>query len=114
MKTSVWGLVAMVVVAWAAAEGWRGAGLAWGQRTAAEPPTLGAVQALTLPTAPGERPLLAVLDPQTRALGVYQVDAATGEIALKCVRNIQWDLRLTEFNGVSPLPSEIRSMVGGP
>jgi hypothetical protein len=42
---------------------------------------------------------------------IYHVDPATGVVALKSVRNIQWDLMMDEFNGVSPLPREIRSML---
>jgi hypothetical protein len=32
-------------------------------------------------------------------------------VALKSVRSIQYDLMMQEFNGVSPLPREIRAMV---
>ena len=61
--------------------------------------------------APENRQQLMVIDPRTRAMAVYHVDSATGVVSLKSVRNIQWDLMMSEFNGVSPLPREIRSMV---
>jgi hypothetical protein len=61
--------------------------------------------------APDNRQQLMVIDPRTRAMAVYHIDSATGVVSLKSVRNIQWDLMMSEFNGVSPLPREIRSMV---
>ena len=62
-------------------------------------------------TGPDNRQQLTVIDPQTRAMAVYHVDPATGVVSLKSVRNIQWDLMMSEFNGVGPLPREIRAMV---
>jgi hypothetical protein len=52
---------------------------------------------------------LTVVDPESRVLGVYHIDSTSGEIVLKSVRNIHWDLQMIEFNGTSPLPREIRS-----
>ena len=52
-----------------------------------------------------------VVDPRTRVMSVYHVDAKSGEIVLKSVRNIHWDLQMIEFNAVSPLPREIRSQL---
>jgi hypothetical protein len=57
------------------------------------------------------RQQLAVIDPETRSLAVYHIDTSSGEISLKSVRNIHYDLRMSEFNGTSPLPREVRSMV---
>jgi hypothetical protein len=61
--------------------------------------------------APENRQLLTVIDPRSRAMAVYQIDSTTGVVSLKSVRNIQWDLMMSEFNGVSPLPREIQGMV---
>lgn len=55
--------------------------------------------------------LITLIDPETRVMSVYRVDSATGEIALKSVRNIHWDLQMVDFNGVSPLPREVRALV---
>lgn len=67
---------------------------------------------IALPTPLGEgRQMLTVIDPRTQAVAVYQVDAVKGEIVLKGVRKIQWDLQIEEFNGAQPLPSEVRSLV---
>ncbi|MGC3970212.1 MAG: hypothetical protein QM775_23650 [Pirellulales bacterium] len=62
------------------------------------------------PTA-DNRQLITMIDPRTRVLAVYMIDGATGEVSLKSVRAFQWDLQLAEFNGTSPLPREIRSLV---
>lgn len=54
---------------------------------------------------------LCVLDPQQRVVAVYHIDAAKGGIALRSVRSIYWDLRINHFNGTTPLPEEIRSLI---
>lgn len=56
------------------------------------------------------RQQMTVIDPRTRAMSVYHIDP-TGAVTLKSVRNIQWDLLMTEYNGKSPFPSEIRAML---
>jgi hypothetical protein len=69
---------------------------------------------ITVSTMIGERgqvQQLTVIDPRSRVMSVYHVESNSGAIALKSVRNINWDLMLSEFNGVSPLPREIRGMV---
>ena len=59
---------------------------------------------------PGElRHTLVVVDPVTRAIAVYHVDAATGEVMFKSMRNITWDLQMKDFNTGKPLPQDIRS-----
>ena len=67
---------------------------------------------ITLSAALGEhRQQLTVIDPKLRVMGVYHIDATTGEISLKSVRNFSWDLQMTEFNAATPLPREIRSLL---
>ncbi|HEX3998978.1 MAG TPA: hypothetical protein VHX65_10540 [Pirellulales bacterium] len=61
--------------------------------------------------APENRQQVTVIDPRSRRMAVYHVDSATGIVSLKSVRNIQFDLMISEFNGVSPLPREIQSML---
>jgi hypothetical protein len=53
-----------------------------------------------------------VIDPIQRVMAVYHVDKASGEIALKSVRNLTWDLQLMDFNSQKPLPKDIRDMRG--
>ena len=60
-------------------------------------------------SAGDQRQQVTIIDPGTQVMGVYHVDLANGEITLKSVRNIHWDLQLTEFNPKSPLPHEVRS-----
>jgi len=55
--------------------------------------------------------LLVVVDPKQRVVAVYHVDKASGQVALRSVRNIRWDLQLTEFNAERPLPREIRALL---
>jgi hypothetical protein len=52
-----------------------------------------------------------VIDGKNRVIAVYHVELATGEVKLRCVRNIHWDLQLMHYNGQSPLPREIQSLV---
>jgi len=89
---------------------------AWSSQGFAERPAANPVEASShlsvVSTTTGERTQqLMVLDPQLRVLSVYHVDLGTGEIVLKSVRNIRWDLQMTEFNAQTPLPREIRSLV---
>lgn len=59
----------------------------------------------------GKYQQLAVIHPKLEVLSIYHVELATGKIALRSVRNIHWDLQMTEFNGEDPLPREIRSLL---
>jgi hypothetical protein len=56
--------------------------------------------------------IVTVIDPTQRVLAVYHVDKTSGEIALKSVRNLTWDLQLLDFNSQKPLPKDIRDMRG--
>jgi hypothetical protein len=66
-------------------------------------------------TAENGQPLtVTVIDPRQRALAIYHVDRSTGEIALKSVRNLTWDLQMVQFNSGNPLPQDIRNGLGRP
>jgi hypothetical protein len=68
---------------------------------------------VTLSTPAGDnRQMLTVVDPRTRVVAVYHIDVPSGAITLKGVRNINWDLQMVEYNGVTPLPGELRSLLG--
>ena len=54
-----------------------------------------------------------VIDSQARIMAVYHVQDGNGEIQLKSVRPITWDLQLDGYNATSPLPEEIRKMLQG-
>lgn len=68
---------------------------------------------LQVVSEPGGPITAVVYDPQQQALGVYHVDRATGEIELKSVRQIQWDLRMLHFQGKAPLPEDIKNGLEG-
>ena len=55
--------------------------------------------------------LLTVVDQKRRVIGVYLINQATGKIALRSVRNIQWDLQLTYLDNEGLLPKEIQSLL---
>jgi hypothetical protein len=79
----------------------------------ASPAVVGAgMDLITLATPVGDqRQQLTLIDARTRVIGVYHVDNATGEIALKSVRNFSSDLQMSEFNTANPLPHEVRSIL---
>jgi hypothetical protein len=55
--------------------------------------------------------LLLVMDPHRRTLASYQVDAQTGQIALRSVRDLRWDLAMDYFNGTEPSPEKIQALL---
>ncbi len=64
---------------------------------------------IAVPSPMGEKgQMLTVLDPRQQTMGVYWIEAGTGKITLRSVRNIRFDLMMTDFNGDNPLPREIR------
>ena len=52
-----------------------------------------------------------LIDPVGRAMSVYHIETASGEITLRSVRRFHWDLQMEEFNGTSPSPRDIRSLI---
>lgn len=120
MRVAAWGLGALAVLML----GWWATSCdlpAWGQ----PPPSPGAPPALgtRIPLAAagdlmafsseiGSGPAqVTLIDAKSRVMAVYHVDRTTGQIELKSVRNVQWDLLVEEFNGVRPLPREIRALL---
>jgi hypothetical protein len=82
------------------------------QRATPAPLATSGTELIVVPTSLGEKgQVLTVVDPRQRVLSVYHIDLVTGKIALKSVRNIHWDLQITDFNSDNPLPREIRSLV---
>ena len=70
----------------------------------------GTPELLALAAAAGDdRQQVTVIDPRSRVMGVYSIDHKSGEITLRSVRNITWDLQLIEFNATSPTPRELKS-----
>lgn len=52
-----------------------------------------------------------IFDPVRQVFAVYHVDAASGQIMLKSVRNLSADLRLEQFNSGAPAPKDIQAML---
>lgn len=111
MKRLVFGAVAVAILLAAWAAGGDGSA-AWAQRSAgASLPGTGG-DYIVVPTTLGEKTqVLTVIDPKRQALGVYHVELATGKIALRAVRNLQWDLQVAYLNNENPLPQEIRALL---
>ncbi len=87
----------------------------WGQQALADrPATVYAAagsELIAVPAETGDGQILTVIDTRQRVMSVYRIEGKTGKITLLSVRNIQWDLQLTEFNGEHPLPQEIRRLL---
>lgn len=61
---------------------------------------------------PAGAQLLLVVDTRNLVMGSYQVDPASGQIALRSVRKFAYDLQLENYNGAGkPTPEEIRDMI---
>lgn len=56
---------------------------------------------------------ITVVDPDLGVIAVYHVDKISGDIEMRSVRKIEWDLMLQEYNGckTSLHPAEVRAMV---
>ncbi|MHC4178397.1 MAG: hypothetical protein ACYSWU_12870 [Planctomycetota bacterium] len=67
---------------------------------------------IAVPGPVGEKgQLLTVIDRKRQVMSVYHIHQATGKIALRSVRNIQWDLQLTYLDNEGLLPQEIQSLL---
>ncbi len=62
-------------------------------------------------TAAGGGQFVVVVDTTHHVMGSYHIDAESGNISLKSIRNYQWDLSLEDFNGAEPKPQEVREMI---
>jgi hypothetical protein len=110
MRRAILGALAGTCLVCVAVAGSGGDGRALAQRATVLPEASAGLIALPSLSADG-RQMLTVIDPQRQTLAYYQIDATRGEIVLKGVRNLHWDLQIEEYNGTSPLPSEVRSLV---
>jgi hypothetical protein len=67
---------------------------------------------IVVPMNAGEKgQVLSIVDPRQRVLCVYRIDPVTGKIALKSVRNLNFDLQMSYLNNEAPLPQEIQSLL---
>ena len=61
-------------------------------------------------TVDGHYQQVTVIDPLSHSMCVYHIDLTSGEIALRSVRKIHWDLQMTDFNGAKPLAGEVKTL----
>jgi hypothetical protein len=111
MRSSVIGFAVGLAMAVLVAGLLTSPGAVMAERTDADPSAIARHPVLFSTTVDQQRQLLTVFDPETLTLCVYHVDSGSGEISLKSVRNLTWDMQMVELNGTSPLPQEIRSML---
>jgi hypothetical protein len=75
-------------------------------------PAVGGGDLIVVPMTTGDKgQVLSIVDPRGRTLCVYRIDPATGKIALKSARNLNWDLQMSSWNNEAPLPQEIQSLL---
>jgi hypothetical protein len=75
----------------------------------AAPQPMSGGELIAVPSQVSEKgQVLTVIDPRQQTMGVYWIEAGTGKITLRSVRNIRFDLMMMDFNGDNPLPREIR------
>jgi hypothetical protein len=110
MRNAVLGTLFGAVLVALAAGLWDATTPAYAERSGLEPGLSRDLMTLTSPVD-DLRQQLTVIDPKTRVVGVYHIHRDTGEITLKSVRNIHWDLQMAQFNSAQPLPREIRSLL---
>ena len=112
MRRSLFGVlwIAVLVLGLAVGQG-SSEPAAVGQVPYSPPASAGTLVTHVLPVEGGP-PSVVVVDTSQRVLAVYHVDRASGEITLRSVRNLTWDLELLEFNSGEPLPQDIRNLRG--
>jgi hypothetical protein len=114
MKKAGLGLLIGAVLMVAALDGFGRHSAVFAQRVQSAPLPAGTGDLIVVPVASGEKgqgQLLAVIEPRQQVMSVYRVDASTGKIALRSVRNLHWDLQMTNYNNEAPLPQEIQSLL---
>ena len=65
---------------------------------------------VNLPDASGGQ-FVVLVDTAKQVIGSYHVDAESGKITLRSIRNYRWDFQMEEFNGAEPRPHEVRAIV---
>ncbi len=112
MRAIILGTLAGVVLVIAALGTWDNRDELFAQRLEPSQQARTGGDLIVVPTPVGEKgQILTVIDPKLRVMSVYHIDLETGKIALRSVRNIQWDLQMLYLNNESPLPQEIRTLL---
>lgn len=79
-------------------------------RTETRPPATAVQGWVVMSTTTDRVQQIVVADPASQALAVYHVDLTSGRITLKSVRNVRFDLLMTEFNTDTPSPRDLESI----
>jgi hypothetical protein len=112
MRNAWLGLAAGVLLTTLVGAGWVSSSTADAQRLTSAPRSEMAAGLFALPSEVDDRhQQITLIDPVARTMVVYHIDKPSGEVTLRSVRNIHWDLQMDEFNGKTPLPREIRSLL---
>jgi hypothetical protein len=114
MKKAGLGLLIGVVLMVAALNGFGQRSDVFAQRPQSAPAPAGSGDLTVVPIPSGDKgqgQLLAVIEPRQQVMSVYRIDVNTGKIALRSVRNLRWDLQMTNYNNEAPLPQEIQSLL---
>ncbi|MGD9127647.1 MAG: hypothetical protein PVH19_09740 [Planctomycetia bacterium] len=73
-------------------------------------PNTGGVIAMSQLAPGNQTQIVTVVDPVNRSIATYQINLTSGAIKLCSVRNIRWDLQMSDYNGVRPLSKEVQTM----
>jgi len=114
MKKLGLGLLIGVVLMVAAVAGFGQRSEVFAQRPQSAAAPAGSGELMVVPITSGDKvqgQLLAVVEPKQQVMSVYRIDANTGKIALKSVRNLSYDLKMTNYNNEAPLPQEIQTLL---
>ena len=87
-----------------------GGNKAMGGPSATTPPGTGGVIAMSQIAPGNQTQILTVVDPNCRSIATYQINLTSGSIKLCSVRNIHWDLQMSDYNGIRPLSKEVQTM----
>jgi hypothetical protein len=109
MKRAILGVLVGAGLVMALVGFWDQRNEVFAQRAAPLPAATAGGDLIALPVPLGDKAqVLTIVDPRQRTVGVYHIDLSTGKITLRSVRNINWDLQMTEFNSDNPSPREVR------
>lgn len=112
MRVAVLGALAGAGMLWAAVGALDRRGEAFAQPSVAHRQAVPSNGLTALPGPVGKKgQLLTVIDLQRQVIAVYHIELETGKIALRSVRNIQWDLQMTYLDNEGLLPQEIQGLL---
>jgi len=112
MKVAVLGSLAVALLVAAVAVVLPNGQEAWGQQAGSDRVAISGPGLIALAETVGQRyQQVTVIDPKREVLSVYHVDLTSGAIVLRSVRNIHWDLQMSDYNGQKPLPREIQALL---